>query len=85
MSTLEDETLFDWSHKNQDVILPEQRSLAVYKNNFGQAVIRVEQHWDEESDPYIVIDHAHIPAVIAALRAIADEPIERTQPGEAPQ
>jgi hypothetical protein len=84
MSTSED-TPFDWSHKNQDVIVPEQRSLAIYTNNFGQAVIRVERHWDQESDPYIVIDHAHIPAVIAALRAIADEPIERTQPGEAPQ
>ena len=76
---------FDWSYINQDVIVPEQRSLAIYKNNFGQAVIRIERYWDEESDPYIVIDHAHIPGVIAALRAIADEPLDRNLgTGEAP-
>ena len=75
-----EEAVFDWSHKNQDVILPEQRSLAVYKNKFGQAVLRVERYWDEDSDPYIVIDHAHIPAIIAALRIIADEQVDRSAP-----
>jgi len=77
MSALDEDATFDWSHNNQDVIVPEQRSLAIYKNNFGQAVLRVERYWDEESDPFIVIDHAHIPGVIAALRAIADEPLDR--------
>jgi hypothetical protein len=74
---------FDWSHNNQDVIVPELRSLAIYKNNFGQAVLRVERYWDEESDPYIAIDHAQIPLVIAALRAIADEPVDRSHGGSA--
>jgi hypothetical protein len=78
MSTLDDDN-FDWSYKNRDVIVPEQRSLAIYKNNFGQAVLRVERYWDEESDPFIVIDHAQIPGVIAALRAIADEPLDRSE------
>ena len=77
MSAQEDER-FDLSFRNQDVIVPEQRSLAVYKNNFGQAVIRVERNWDEESDPFVAIDHAQIPTIIAALRAIGDEPIDRT-------
>ena len=71
---------FDWSYKNQDVIVPEQRSLAIYKNNFGQAVIRVERNWDEEADPFVAIDYTQIPAIIAALRAIADEPLDRAPP-----
>jgi hypothetical protein len=78
MNAHEEDASFDWSYQNQDVIVPEQRSLAVYKNNFGQAVIRVERNWDEEGDPFVAIDHAQIPAIIAALRAIADEPVDRT-------
>ena len=68
---------FDWSYRNKDVIVPEQRSLAVYTNNFGQAVIRVERNWDEGSDPFVAIDYTPIPAIIAALTAIADKPRHR--------
>ena len=49
---------FDWAATNEDVILPEQRAIAVYTNNWGQAVIRQEKAWDDEDDTYVVIDHA---------------------------
>ena len=62
--------------------MPEQRSLAIYKNNFGQAVIRAARYWDDEADTFIAVDHAQIPVVIAALRAIADEPIDRSEGAE---
>jgi hypothetical protein len=71
---------FDWSYRNMDVVVAEQRSLAVYCNNFGQAVIRVERSWDEEADRFVIIDHAQIPTVIKALRDIGDAPIFRTEP-----
>lgn len=81
-----DEEQFDWSPNNGAVILPEQRSIAVYRNPWGQAVIRVEKNYpDEADDPFIVIDHANIYAVIGALKAIADAPLERDPPGPASQ
>lgn len=73
---------FNWSYQNRDVIVPEQKMVAIYTNNFGQAVIRVQKDWpDESEDPFIIIDHAHLPDVIARLREIADAPVQRTPPG----
>ena len=68
---------FDWSHENENVILPEQRTTAVYVNRWGQAVIRQERGPMDEEDTWIIIDHAHLPAVIKALRDIADGPVAR--------
>lgn len=68
---------FDWGATNEDVILPEQRTTAVYVNTWGQAVIRQERAWCDDEDTWVVIDHAHIPAVIKALRDIADRPVCR--------
>lgn len=78
----QDDDRFDWSHNNGAVILPEQRSIAVYTNPFGQAVIRVAKNWpDEQDDPFLVIAHANIYQVIGALKAIADAPLQRDPPG----
>jgi len=73
MST-EENAPFDWSADNEDVIVPEQRSLAIYRNQFGQAVIRMERRWDEDDDTCIPIDRAQIPVILAALEAIAEAP-----------
>jgi hypothetical protein len=82
---IEDEDRFDWSSVNGDVILPKQRSLAVYRNPWGQAVIRAKADYpDEREDPFIVIDHANIPLIIKALRDIADEPLSREVPSPEP-
>ncbi|WP_340672539.1 hypothetical protein [Bradyrhizobium ottawaense] len=76
---------FDWSVNNEDVLLAEQRTTAVYVNRWGQAVIRQERNWDEESDPFMTIDHKHLPAVIERLQEIASAPLDRDEPdpGEA--
>ncbi|MBM7483340.1 hypothetical protein [Bradyrhizobium canariense] len=52
--------------------MPEQRATAVYVNRWGQAVIRQERAWDDEADTFVIVDHAHLPDVIQALRDIAD-------------
>ena len=75
---------FNWKPENGDVIVPDQRATAVYVNRWGQAVIRQERAWDEEEDIYVVIDHASIPAVIKALRDIADAPATRDREAEPP-
>lgn len=79
---------FDWKPENEDVIMSEQRPTAVYLNRWGQAVIRQERGWNEEEDTFVIIDHAHVPAVIKALQAIADAPADRDRappPSRAPE
>lgn len=71
---------FQWTVNNEDVLLPEQRTTAVYLNRWGQVVIRQERQWDEDSDPFMTIDHAHLPAVIARLQDIASAPLSREEP-----
>lgn len=71
---------FEWTVNNEDVLLPEQRTTAIYVNRWGQAVIRQERQWDEESDPFMTIDHAHLPVVIARLQEIANAPLDRDEP-----
>ncbi|MCA1375699.1 MULTISPECIES: hypothetical protein [Bradyrhizobium] len=75
-----DEERFEWTVNNEDVLLAEQRTTAVYVNRWGQAVIRQERNWDEESDPFMTIDHAHLPVVIARLQEIANAPLDRDEP-----
>jgi hypothetical protein len=76
-----DENRFDWARNNGDVIVPEQRSIAVYANHWGQAVIRAEGDYRED-DVFVAVDHAHIYAVIGALKEIADAPLQRHDPPE---
>ena len=74
---------FDWSVKNGDVILPEQRELAVYTNTMGQAVIRIRANYpDDQSDPFICISHAELPKVIGRLQEIAAAPLMRDPPAD---
>ncbi|PAY07169.1 hypothetical protein CK489_15325 [Bradyrhizobium sp. UFLA03-84] len=73
---------FNWRVENSDVVVPDQRATAVYVNGWGQAVIRQERAWDEERDTFVVIDHAHLPTLIAALMKIADvAPVRDDSPG----
>lgn len=45
---------FDWT-SDPSVVLQQQRATAVYHNSHGGIVVRQEKHWDEESDPCVVI------------------------------
>jgi len=50
----EEEELFNWND-GEDIVVHEQRALAVYENKFGGIVIRQEQAWDDEDDTVIVL------------------------------
>ena len=50
----DDEWEMDWS-EGEEIIVHEQRALAVYENNFGGIVVRQERGWDEEDDVVIVL------------------------------
>lgn len=65
-----DDEDFQWRSDNESIIVPEQRATAVYLNCWGQAVIRQEQSWDEDSDTYIIIALDHVPTVIKRLQAL---------------
>lgn len=57
----------DWIH-GQEVIIQEQRAVAVYRNGKNGIVIREERAWDEEEDKVIVLStpeaaHALIDAI----------------------
>lgn len=49
---------FNWNDDRIIVVQREQRELAVYSNPHGQAVIRARANWDEDDDPFIVIDRS---------------------------
>jgi len=77
---MRDDDRFEWTINNEDVLLAEQRTTAIYVNRWGQAVIRQERNWDEQSDPFMTIDHAHLPVVITRLQEIASAPLSREEP-----
>lgn len=49
-----EEQLFNWND-GEDIVVHEQRALAVYENKFGGIVIRQERSWDDEDDTFIVL------------------------------
>jgi hypothetical protein len=58
---------FDWSSDNEDIVLREQRALAVYWNTRGDLVIRQERYWDEIDDPFLVIGRNNVDAFLDRL------------------
>jgi hypothetical protein len=64
---------FDWSPENPDIMMPEQRSTAVYLNRWQQVCIRQERAWDEDEDPYLCISVEHVPSLIDRLQALMRE------------
>jgi hypothetical protein len=64
---------FDWSASNPDVVVPEQRPIAVYANPYQQVVLRVEGTEFDDGDPFIAISVEHVPAVIEKMRAVLKE------------
>jgi len=62
---------FNWSPENGDVIVAPQQAIAVYRNAWGQIVIRAAG-WPED-DAFVVVSPEHLPALIAKLSAILKE------------
>jgi hypothetical protein len=59
-----------WSRDNPDLICPAQSAIAIYQNNYGQAVIRQERGWNEEEDAYVIISKQYLQDAIDRLQRI---------------
>jgi len=57
-----------WGVDDPDVIIRSQPAMAVYENVYGAIVIRQEASLYEEDDPYVVVQQANLPALIATLK-----------------
>jgi hypothetical protein len=64
---------FRWEPENEDIIVPEQFALAIYRNHWGQVVLRQERSWDEDDDAFVRVNTESLPKVIARLQAILAE------------
>jgi hypothetical protein len=63
---------FDWSPTNEDIIVAPQPAIAIYRNAWGQVVIRAEEA-DDGVDAFIRISPEHLPRLIDKLTAILKE------------
>jgi hypothetical protein len=63
---------FHWCNGEDEIIIHEQRAIAVYPNPWGAVVIRAERSWNEEGDAVISIDKFHARTVAEAILAAAD-------------
>ncbi|NMG39903.1 hypothetical protein GRZ55_11675 [Chelativorans sp. ZYF759] len=58
----------DWMN-GEEIIVQEQRAIAVYRNRANGVVIRAERTWDEEEDVFVVLSsETAVRAVIAQLQ-----------------
>ena len=62
---------FDWS-SDEDIVIRQQREIAIYANPHRQVVIRERGDLYDE-DKFIIIGAEHIPDVLEVLKAIYDE------------
>jgi hypothetical protein len=60
---------FSWAdaQKAGIVVQPHCSLTAIYWNPAGNIVIRAEQSWSEDQDPFLVLSPAHVPTVIKRL------------------
>jgi hypothetical protein len=57
---------FDWSN-DEDIVLREQQSIAIYRNKYEGIVIRQERRWNEDEDTVIVITRENIGTFVDKL------------------
>jgi hypothetical protein len=79
--SLSNDNDFDWSSDNEDVVLREQRALAVYWNTRGDLVIRQERDWSENDDSFLVISRNNVDAFLDRLCDVVGIPsVGRSKP-----
>ena len=67
----DDNERFDWSSDN--IVVPEQKPIAVYWNPLGALVIRQQAGEYEREDPFVVIQPSHIPALLSRIEKLLSE------------
>ena len=68
-----DWTKFDWAN-DEDIVLREQQSVAIYRNGQGSLVIRQERRWDQDEDVIIIVTAGNIDTFIDRLTDVAGFP-----------
>jgi hypothetical protein len=67
---------FDWyGNDAEDIVIPEQQAVAVYRNHAGDVVIRQKagDYWNQvDEDPWIVVKREHVGRLALALLALAE-------------
>lgn len=67
---------FDWyGNDAEDIVIPEQQAVAVYRNHAGDVVIRQKagDYWNQvDEDPWIVVKREHVGRLAHALLALAE-------------
>lgn len=60
---------FDWSFRNERIVIPNQSAIAVYEGGDGFVVIRHEGHYDQSEDALVFVNKAQCaPLAFALLR-----------------
>ena len=63
---------FKWEPENGAVIVPEQKAIAVYRNPWGQVVIRAGAAEYGDEDSFVVVSTEHVPALKASPPLVLD-------------
>jgi hypothetical protein len=64
---------FNWLD-DDSIVLRDQRATAIYRNHWGGLVIRQECAWNEEDDPFVVINPENIEAFLDRLTEVCGIP-----------
>lgn len=67
----DDKERFDWT--SDDIVVPEQKPIAVYWNPLGALVIRQQAGEYEREDPFVVIQSSHVPALLSRIEKLLTE------------
>ncbi len=63
---------FEWDPENPSVICAPVQLIAVYRNSWGQAVIRQQEDMNagDDGDQHVIVDRRDIPALVERLKQI---------------
>ena len=75
---------WEWEPENEEIVVPEQLALAIYRNPWGQVIIRQQGFMEE--DVYVRLNAESLPKVIAKLqRLLRDIEAEDAAAGRLPR
>lgn len=72
---------FDWL-ADPDVIVRDQRAVAVYPNENGGIVIRAERDWCDEQDTWMVVAPEHAVSLLYAIIRATGRPLQLVEIAE---
>jgi hypothetical protein len=61
---------FNWLRDREDIVIPQQDAIAVYRNPDGAVVIRQAGKYGVEEDTWIVVNQTNLVPLIAKLQRL---------------